>query len=193
MDIDNMYEKAKQELESQSDQYEQLRKRKELLDAGLDPDSVEKEELKDEIKVEELKNIPTQSNEELKNIKTDHIVPEDDYPIFINGPMKSTVSMWKKQYNHNVDGVEMGHVFAVEVQGMYFVLRTLKRGEYMYLNSLQNQNAYTREEAIAHTCCLYPVLDYKEMADLDAGIPATLAEIIMNASGFSKQYNIEVL
>ena len=124
MDIDNMYEKAKQELESQSDQYEQLRKRKELLDAGLDPDSVEKEELKDEIKGEELKNIPTQSNEELKNIKTDHIVPEDDYPIFINGPMKSTVSMWKKQYNHNVDGVEMGHVFAVEVQGMYFVLRT---------------------------------------------------------------------
>ena len=177
MDIDNMYEKAKQELESQSDQYEQLRKRKELLDAGLDPDSVEKEEV----------------NEEIKNIKTDHIVPEDDYPIFINGPMKSTVSMWKKQYNHNVDGVEMGHVFAVEVQGMYFVLRTLKRGEYMYLNSLQNQNAYTREEAIAHTCCLYTVLDYKEMADLDAGIPATLAEIIMNASGFSKQYNIEVL
>ena len=188
MDIDNMYEEAKQKLENQSDQYEQLRKRKELLDAGLDPDSAEKDEAK-----EELKNIPTQVNEELKNIETDHIVPEDDYPIFINGPMKSTVSMWKKQYNRNIDGVEMGHVFAVEVQGMYFVLRTLKRGEYMFLNSLQNQNAYTREEAIAHTCCLYPVLDYKDMANLDAGIPATLSEIIMKASGFSREYNIEVL
>ena len=51
-----------------------------------------------------------------------------------------------------------------------------------------------REEIICSTCVLHPRnYDFKSMAANEAGYPSTLSKIIMENSGFTAEYGIEVL
>jgi hypothetical protein len=51
-----------------------------------------------------------------------------------------------------------------------------------------------REETICQTVTLWPGdYNYKDMAVQKAGIPSTLSEIIMEKSGFTKNYAVEEL
>lgn len=110
-----------------------------------------------------------------------------DAPIFENGPTRSHVELWKKEYaGHNV--------FALNILDEFFVVRTLNRFEYKQLVALESVNALQREEVICNTCVLFPQkYDFKAMAIAKGGIPSTLAQIIMESSGFTKDYQIQIL
>jgi len=119
--------------------------------------------------------------------------PEEDYdlidddPIFEGGPGASQVELWKKQFSNE-------KIFHTQVLEKHFVFRTMNRFEYKQLVSIQNIDALYREEIICHTCVLWPRnYNFKTMAAEDSGYPSTLAQIIMENSGFTKQYGIEVL
>lgn len=141
----------------------------------------------------------TDFSEELENanefIKNNNF--EDNYEaididhtgetLWDNGPTKSMLQMWKKQYD--------GHdILFVNVSDENFIIRTLNRHEYKSIVSLQNSNALNREEIICETVVLWPeIFTWKEMATKKAGIPSALAEVIMKKSGFTDEYIVEVL
>lgn len=122
------------------------------------------------------------------------IEPEEDYtidfndpPIFENGPRLSTIDIWKKQYSKE-------KIFHTQILEKHFVFRTLNRFEYKQIVAIENIDALYREEIICNTCVLWPSkYDFKAMAAEDGGYPSTLAQIIMENSGFTKEYGIEVL
>lgn len=117
----------------------------------------------------------------------DNPVDENDFQIYENGPFKSQVDLWKKQYGD-------GHVFHTQVLDRHFVIRTINRYEYKQLVGLENTDALQREEIICSRCVLHPRnYNFKKMASDDAGYPGMVAQIIMEMSGFTKDYAIEVL
>lgn len=110
-----------------------------------------------------------------------------DTPIFDGGPGVSQIDLWKKQFSKE-------SVFHTQILDRHFVFRTLNRFEYKQIVSVENVDALYREEMICRTCVLWPYnYDFKQMAVEDSGYPSTLAEIIMENSGFTKEYGIEVL
>ena len=107
--------------------------------------------------------------------------------IYPNGPSPHDVEIWKKQYPDCL-------VMVIEVSGEYFVVRTITRPEYKKLVSLYKLNAPQREEVMCATCILYPKnLDYETINKLRGGVPSTIASIIMEHSGFTKEYGVQVL
>lgn len=120
--------------------------------------------------------------------------PEDDYeldpddePVFENGPGMSQIDVWKKQFSKE-------KIFHTQILDKHFIFRTLNRFEYKQIVSIENIDALYREEIICKTCVLWPFnYDFKVMANEDSGYPSTLAQIIMENSGFTKEYGIEVL
>ena len=115
-----------------------------------------------------------------------YIDPEDT-PIFEGGPGISQVNLWKKQFENE-------NVYHVKILARHFVFRTLNRFEYKQIIAVENVDSLYREEMICRTCVLFPYnYDFKVMAVEDSGYPSTLAEIIMENSGFTKEYGIEVL
>ena len=114
-------------------------------------------------------------------------INKNDVPIFENGPGMSQVELWKKQYTQE-------KVFHVQIIDRDFIFRTLNRFEYKQIVAIENIDALYREELICKTCVLFPYnYDIKTMAAEDSGYPSTLAQIIMENSGFTKEYGIEVL
>ena len=114
-------------------------------------------------------------------------INKNDVPIFENGPGMSQVELWKKQYTQE-------KVFHVQIIDRDFIFRTLNRFEYKQIVAIENIDARYREELICKTCVLFPYnYDIKTMAAEDSGYPSTLAQIIMENSGFTKEYGIEVL
>ena len=114
-------------------------------------------------------------------------IDEFDKPIFPGGPLMSQINSWKKQY--------MGYdVYVTQVAEQYFVFRTLNRFEYKQIVGLQNTDPLMREEIICETCTLWPS-NYKwdVMATGKAGLPSTYSQIIMEKSGFTKDFAIQVL
>ena len=117
----------------------------------------------------------------------DYYIDPDDTPVFEGGPGLSQIDIWKKQF-----GVEK--IFHTQILEKHFVFRTLNRFEYKQIVGIENIDALYREEVICRTCVLYPYnYDFKQMAQEDSGYPSTLAQIIMENSGFTKEYGIEVL
>ena len=115
---------------------------------------------------------------------TSHI--DDVNEIFPGGPTDAQVAIWKRSF----DGCL---VFATEISGELFVARSITRLEYKKLLSL-NVDQLQREEIICSTCCLYPyAIDWKDINRLRGGIPSTLATIVMEHSGFSTEYGVQVL
>ena len=109
--------------------------------------------------------------------------------IFPGGPLLSDVEDWKIEYPVS----EQYKVCVTQIDDLYFVFRTLNRYEYKQIINM-NISATGREEAICNTCTLWP-FDYthKYMAHGRAGIPATYANIIMQESGFVKEFSITEL
>jgi hypothetical protein len=114
-------------------------------------------------------------------------IGDDDYQIYENGPFNSQIQLWKKQYGE-------GHVLHTQIIERHFIFRTINRFEYKQLVAMENVDALMREEIICATCVLHPRnYNFKVMANDEGGYPGTLAQIIMEASGFTKEYGIEVL
>jgi hypothetical protein len=127
-------------------------------------------------------NIQYQSESE-----EEYYIDPDDTPLFEDGPGISQVDIWKKQYTKE-------KIFHTQILDKHFVFRTLNRFEYKQIVAIENIDALYREEIICHTCVLWPFnYDFKKMASEDSGYPSTLAQIIMENSGFTKEYGIEVL
>ena len=117
----------------------------------------------------------------------DYQVDPNDTPIFEGGPGVSQVEIWKKQFTKE-------KIFHTQILEKHFVFRTLNRYEYKQIVAIENIDDLYREEIICKTCVLWPYnYDFKRMAGEDSGYPSTLAQIIMENSGFTKEYGIEVL
>lgn len=125
-------------------------------------------------------------------VNTDYIfeenpIDDNDYQVYENGPYKSQVDIWKKQYGE-------GHVLHTLIVEKHFIFRTLNRFEYKQIIAMPNTDALMREEIICSTCVLHPRnYNFKTMAANEAGYPSTLAKIIMESSGFTSEYGIEIL
>lgn len=105
-----------------------------------------------------------------------------DEPLFEGGPTRSEVSAWKKQFEEDGHGV-----FLTEVGETNFIWRTLNRAEYREIMALPNTDPLQREEIICEVCTLFPYqYNFASMANRKAGVPAVLAEQIMNESGFKR-------
>jgi hypothetical protein len=110
-------------------------------------------------------------------------VNEFDLPIFPGGPVQSQVDSWKQAYANC-------KIFIIELAEEMYIYRTLNRHEYKQIVEY-DINQLTREEVICKTCTLWPIdFGYKQMANGKAGVPSTYASIIMESSGFTKQYKI---
>jgi hypothetical protein len=110
-----------------------------------------------------------------------------DETLFPGGPTKSQIAAWKKEW----DGYD---IFVTQILNQFFVFRTMNRFEYKQLVSFTDIDALMREETICQTVTLWPGdYNYKDMAVQKAGIPSTLSEIIMEKSGFTKNYAVEEL
>jgi hypothetical protein len=134
-----------------------------------------------------------QEYEEMFNIEHDqenieqYYIDPNDTPIFEGGPGISQIDIWKKQFTKE-------KIFHTQILDRHFVFRTLNRFEYKQIVGVENIDALYREEIICTTCVLWPRnYDFKAMAGEDGGYPSTLAQIIMENSGFTKEYGIEVL
>lgn len=106
--------------------------------------------------------------------------------LFPNGPKTSEVSIWKKKY-------EGYGLFLIEVSEKPFVIRTMNRLEYKQIIAIPNIDALLREELICSKCIVWPKIDFENLASLDAGVPSTVSEIIMEKSGFTKEYAVQVI
>lgn len=129
-----------------------------------------------------IMNVPTEND-----LQTEHEILPYDEPLFVGGPTKTQLDSWKKQWQ----GYD---IMLTEIQDQYFVFRTLNRFEYKQIVALPNVDALQREEIICETVTLFPQ-NYKwdKMAKDKAGIPSTFSQIIMEKSGFTNEYAIEVL
>lgn len=140
-----------------------------------------------------IQRAPNQGNDDyiIQNqpgyIQEENIIDTNDTPLFEGGPGVSQLDIWKKRF-----GVEK--IFHTQILERHFVFRTLNRFEYKQIVGIENVDALYREEVICRTCVLWPYnYDFKQMALEDSGYPSTLAQIIMENSGFTKDYGIEVL
>ena len=116
----------------------------------------------------------------------DYFIDPNDAPIFEGGPGISKVQLWKAQYG-------ISRIYHTKILDRHFLFRTLNRAEYEQIASL-SLDSLTNEELICKTCVLFPYnYDYAAMGKDDAGYPGTLAQIIMENSGFTNDYGIEVL
>lgn len=80
--------------------------------------------------------------------------------------------LWKKKY---------GEVSFVEVKGITFHFRLLKRGEYDLLKKL-NDDPLKLDEKVAQLCVLDPVIEDGWEDELYAGVTATLSRVILEES-----------
>ena len=168
-------EAQQKQAEPQEDIYAEMRN--ELEEEEL---PVIKREQYDDFDNYDIKNEPTYDDE-------DYYIDPNDTPIFENGPGVSQLDIWKKQFNKE-------KIFHTLILDKHFIFRTLNRFEYKQIVALENIDALHREEIICATCVLWPYnYDFKKMANEDSGYPSTLAQIIMENSGFTKEYGIEVL
>ena len=167
-----------EESENQEDIYASLKEEADIEENNSKP------EITGEIDYSSKPNIYP---EDINYDKEDnYFIDPNDSPIFENGPGISKVQLWKKQY-----GIEK--VYHTKILDRHFLFRTLNRAEYEQIASLA-LDSLTNEELICKTCVLWPLnYDYAAMGKDDAGYPGTLAQIIMENSGFTNDYGIEVL
>lgn len=117
----------------------------------------------------------------------EYAIDPNDTPVFPDGPGISQVNLWKKQFAKE-------KIYHTQIIEKHFIFRTLNRFEYKQIVAYENLDALRREELICQTCTLWPMnYNFKTMASEDNGYPSTLAQIIMENSGFTKEYGIEVL
>lgn len=110
--------------------------------------------------------------------------PGKDEELWPGGPLTSQVLSWKKQFGE-------GNVYISEIVDELYIWRTLNRFEYKSIVTTPNVDPLAREEMIAEACVLWHPygpgpFTYEKMAGAKAGVPARLAELIMEKSGFDR-------
>ena len=111
-------------------------------------------------------------------------IPNEYEPLGVDGPTEADVELWKQQF-------PSAKIFKVTLSETIYILRTLNRVEYKMIVTREDLNALTREEVITKTCCLYPIIDSRILGEGDAGIPASLATLIMQVSGFEEPEEVQ--
>ena len=186
-ELDAMAAAAQRELESQNNVGPKEDLYKDILSEDFEAPALQHEENymtdDNEIDYDKLFGIKN-SADEYEEVPT--LNPYDE-PLFPGGPTKSEIEAWKKDW----DGYD---IYITEILNQTFIFRTLNRYEYKQLVSLREADSLQREEVVCQTVTLWPHnYTWKEMATTLAGIPSTYAEIIMEKSGFTKEYAIQVI
>lgn len=211
-ELDNLAKQAKERIKNQSTENQEGNVN---LDEDVDIYAEFRDEL-DECESEYISNnyssdtsqseeeYNAQSFKDIKEVDVSSALDDNDYDdddinytppkiedyddlLFPGGPTKNQLEIWRKQYE-NYD------IYVIEVLGEYFIFRTLDRIEYKQLTAMNNIDALAREEVICERVTLWPVgYDYKAMARGKAGIPSTYAQAIMERSGFTTDFHIEVI
>lgn len=186
--ITDLVNAAKLKLETQQKATEQqeIEEQKEDIYASM------REEIGEEYQSHEISYTQDSPMEEYDiqyepEAENEYYIDPNDTPLFEDGPGLSQIDVWKKQFQKE-------KIFHTQILEKHFVFRTLNRFEYKQIVAIENIDALYREEIICSTCVLWPFnYDFKAMAADDSGYPSTLAQIIMENSGFTKEYGIEVL
>ena len=139
----------------------------------------------------------TEGNAHEDNVNMDDEIPQSifeenpklkqfDEELFPGGPTSTELDLMKKEW----EGYD---IYIIELLNKYtFIFRTLSRFEYKQLVALQNVDALQREEIICEAAVLWPKqFNATVMAPEKAGIPSTLSEIIMDKSGFTKDFAVQ--
>ena len=192
--INDLMNAAKLKLEAQQREAEGNSQSSSNLTQDIYADMInEMNEYEDNQNINSISHLPPNYGDDNINIEHNFVdeseieINKNDVPIFENGPGMSQVELWKKQYTQE-------KVFHVQIIDRDFIFRTLNRFEYKQIVAIENIDALYREELICKICVLFPYnYDIKTMAAEDSGYPSTLAQIIMENSGFTKEYGIEVL
>ena len=192
--INDLMNAAKLKLEAQQREAEGNSQSSSNLTQDIYADMInEMNEHEDNQNINSVSHLPPNYGDDNINIEHNFVdeseieINKNDVPVFENGPGMSQVELWKKQYTQE-------KVFHVQIIDRDFIFRTLNRFEYKQIVAIENIDALYREELICKTCVLFPYnYDIKTMAAEDSGYPSTLAQIIMENSGFTKEYGIEVL
>lgn len=178
----------------QEQENEQIDYYKDLFD---DEEMQQDEEIKNTSADEEYDTPQYDGETDLSDIKLENSTDEEikdlpkispyDEPLFAGGPTKSQIQLWKKEWaGYNI--------YLTEILDKTFIFRTLNRYEYKQLISFQDLDALQREEIICQTVTLYPEgYNWKDMITTAAGIPSKYAQIIMEKSGFTDDYAIQVI
>ena len=147
-----------------------------------EPTPTQRYDVEEEEYTSPWRGVQEESYVETASLRQDNNSFIDEDVIFPNGPLRTEVSSWKKQFEidgHTVNLTEIG----TEV----FIWRTLNRVEYREIMAIPNTDPLQREEIICEVCVLFPYeYNFKSMSERKAGIPAILAEQIMKESGFVK-------
>lgn len=75
-------------------------------------------------------------------------------------------------------------IYKTVIGDQIFIWRPLLRSEYVKLASDDKLDLLEKEELITSMCVLWPEMTLEEVKQLDAGIPTSIAESIMQKSGF---------
>ncbi|MCC0635237.1 MULTISPECIES: hypothetical protein [unclassified Clostridioides] len=111
----------------------------------------------------------------------------EDTPLFEGGPGTIQVQAWKKKWS----GYD---IYMIDILNKRFIFRTINRFEYKQLLSIQNIDTLEREEIICQTVTLWPEeYNWKDTTKSLAGLPTSYSEVIMEKSGFTKEFTIEVI
>ena len=162
-------------------------------DTFVPPDNIQMQVLPDNTKVGEVKSEPQsqfrESQEEQYNGWQEPARPEmpfdhQDEILFPNGPAKSELESWKKQYESQ--GLDIWIVDDLPTNQV-FIYRDMNRYEYKAIMATPNTDALMREELICEQCVLFPYdFSYAEMANNKAGVVSILSQHVMGTSGFTK-------
>lgn len=186
-ELDALANSAKAKLKEQNENINDITDDNVDIYEGLfnDPSSSESDNSDNEyVDYEDLYDL---SNSEYEEPENNIKLREYDELLFPGGPSKLDLDSWKKEWQ----GYD---IYITEILNQTFIFRTLNRYEYKQLITLQNVDALQREEVICQTVTLWPEeYTWKEMSTTLAGIPSTYAEIIMEKSGFTKDFAIQVL
>jgi hypothetical protein len=96
--------------------------------------------------------------------------------LFEGGPSMTKVEEWKSQYMD---------VYTSEIDETIYIWRPINRKEYKELVKNKEADSLYREERLCEKCILWPEdYNFMKMSFDRAGVPSTLAEQIMEKSGF---------
>jgi len=107
-------------------------------------------------------------------------------PIIEDGPTREDIELWKRQFPKS-------KIFRTVILDETFIYRTINRVEFKTLSARTDLNALTREEQICRICCLWPQLTPQFIGEGDAGLIGSLAQTIMDTSGFVPPDEVERL
>lgn len=182
-EIEELAKQAKMQLEEQGSSIDNVNIYESLMNDTSVSDNTLNSSERPKSNYEDIYDIKRKSDE-YEELPTLNVYDE---LLFPGGPTKLQVDTWKKDWNEC-------DIYVTEILNKPFVFRTLNRYEYKQLVVLQDVDALQREEIICQTATLWPeVYTWKEMATTLAGLPSTYAEIIMEKSGFTKDYAVQVL